>query len=103
MPCRRFKRFLQKKELRSLRKESRACGSSFCLLRKWVLPDPSTLPQNSNSWLCESEGITSWPQIFLSDITVLLMNDHPGREISIHERVLNEYKERKAYRLFEPG
>lgn len=35
-------------------------GSSF--------PDPSTL----KDWLCESDAITSWPPIFLSDSIVFL-------------------------------
>ena len=61
------------------------------------LPDPSTL----KDWLRESDAITSWPAIFLSDITVFLMDDHPGRDVALHERVLNEYKEGKAYRLYE--
>ena len=34
------------------------------------LPDPSTL----KDWLRESDAITSWPPIFLSDITVFLMS-----------------------------
>ena len=63
------------------------------------LPDPSTL----KDWLRESDAITSWPPIFLSDITVFLMEDHPGKDVALHERVLNEYKEGKAYRLYESG
>ena len=61
------------------------------------LPDPSTL----KDWLRESDAITSWPAIFLSDITVFLKDDHPGKDVALHERVLNEYKEGKAYRLYE--
>ena len=63
------------------------------------LPDPSTM----KDWLRESDAITSWPRIFLSDITVFLMEDHPGKDVALHERVLNEYKEGKAYRLYESG
>ena len=48
------------------------------------LPDPSTL----KDWLRESDAITSWPPIFLSDITVFLMEDHPGKDVALHERVL---------------
>ena len=62
------------------------------------LPDPSML---KSGWLCENESITSWPPIFLSDITIFLMADHPGRDVNIYERILNEYKEGKAYRLCE--
>ena len=63
------------------------------------LPDPSTL----KDWLHESDAITSWPPIFLNDITVFLMEDHPGKDVALHERVLNEYKEGKAYCLYESG
>jgi len=45
------------------------------------LPDPSTL----KDWLRESDAITSWSPIFLSDITVFLMEDHPGKDVSLHE------------------
>ena len=31
------------------------------------------------------------------------MEDHPGKDVALHERVLNEYKEGKAYRLYESG
>ena len=62
------------------------------------LPDPSTLKY----WLYESEAITSWPLIFLSDLTVFLMDDHqPGKDMALHEHVLSEYKEGMAYRLYE--
>ncbi|KAK3721444.1 hypothetical protein QZH41_002976, partial [Actinostola sp. cb2023] len=65
-----------------------------------TLPDPLSLKDN---WLRESEDMTSWPPIFLSDITVFLMEDHPGKDVNFHERILNEYKEGKAYRLFDSG
>ena len=52
------------------------------------LPDPSTLKD--------------WPLIFLSDLTVFLMDDHqPGKDMALHEHVLSEYKEGMAYRLYE--
>ena len=41
------------------------------------LPDPSTL----KDWLRESDAITSSPPIFLSDITVFLVEDHPGKDV----------------------
>ena len=31
------------------------------------------------------------------------MSDHPGKDVDFHRRVLNEYKEGKAYRLFDYG
>ena len=51
----------------------------------------------------ESESITSWPPIYLSDITLFLMSDQPGKDVDFHKRVLNEFKEGKADRLFDSG
>lgn len=48
--------------------------------------------------LCLSKTIgcvKSWPPIFLSDITVFLMKEHQGKDVDLHQRVLNEYKEGK--------
>ena len=67
---------------------------------KTQMPDPSSLNDN---WLRESDGLTSWPPIFVSDITVFLMKEHPGKDVDLHQRVLNEYKEGKALRLFDSG
>ena len=47
-------------------------------------PDPSTL---KNEWLCESESISSWPPLFLSDIAIFLMADHPGKDVDVHKRI----------------
>ena len=57
-----------------------------------VSPDPFVL---TKGWLRELDGITSWPSIFLSDITVFLKAYHPVKDV--------EYKEGKASRLFELG
>ena len=65
-----------------------------------VLLDPLLLKEG---WLRETEGIIFWPPIFLSDITLFLMADDPGKDVDLHERVLNEYKEGKAFLLFESG
>ena len=67
---------------------------------KTQMPDPLSLKDN---WLRESDGLTSWPPIFLSDITVFLMREHPGKDVDLHQRVFNEYKEGKAFRLFDSG
>jgi hypothetical protein len=64
------------------------------------LPDPLLL---KDGWLGENEGITPWPPTYLSDITISLMEDHPGRNVDLQKRVLNEYKEGKAFRLFDSG
>lgn len=65
-----------------------------------MLPDPLSL---QDGWLRENNGITLWPPIFLSDITLYLMEDHPGKDIDFQKRILNEYKEGKAYCLFDSG
>ena len=64
------------------------------------VPDPLTL---KDGWVKESESMTSWRPIYLSDITLFLMSDHPGKDVDFHKRVLNEYKEGKAYRLYDSG
>ena len=62
------------------------------------VPDPLIL---KDDLVKESESMTSWPPIYLSDITLFLMSDRPGKDVDFHRRVLNEYKEGKAYRLFD--
>ena len=64
------------------------------------VPDPLTLKDGQ---VKESESITSWPPIYLSDITLFLMSDQPGKDVDFHKRVLNEFKEGKADRLFDSG
>lgn len=49
---------------------------------KTQMPDPLSLKDN---WLRESDGLTSWPPIFLSDITVFLMKGHPGKDVDLHK------------------
>ena len=48
------------------------------------LPDPLSLKDN---WIRENDGLTSWPPIFLNDITLFLMQDHPGKDMDLHQRV----------------
>ena len=31
------------------------------------------------------------------------MKEHPGKDVDLHQRVLNKYKEGKAFRLFDSG
>ena len=64
------------------------------------VPDPLSL---KDGWVKESESMTSWSPINLSDITLFLMSDHPGKDVDFQKRVLNEYKKVKAYRLFDFG
>ena len=72
--------------------EERIATTAIVRFGKWVFFARSF-------WLRESDAITSWPPIFLSDITVFLMEDHPGKDVALHKHVLNEFKEVKAYRL----
>ena len=52
----------------------------------------------------EKESLLTTPEgILLSDITLYIMKDHPGNDISLQKRLLNEYKEGKAYRLYSAG
>ena len=67
---------------------------------KTQMPDPLSL---KDIWLCKINDLTSWPLIFLSDITVFLMKEHPGKDVDLHQGVLKEYKEGKAFRLFDSG
>ena len=48
------------------------------------LPDPLSLKDN---WIRENDGLTSWSPIFLNDITLFLMQDHPGKDMDLHQRV----------------
>ena len=63
-----------------------------------LMPDGKKLPDAlavKDGWLLESESITTWPPIFLSNITLFLMADHPGKDVDFHERILNEYFEQR--------
>ena len=71
-----------------------------------IMPNGTSVPDSltlKDGWVKESESMTSWPPIYPSDITLFLMSDHPGKDVDFHKRVLNEYKEGKAYRLFDSG
>ena len=53
------------------------------------LPDALKIKEG---WIGEVDGIKSWPPLFLSDITIFLMADHPGKDVTFNKRVLTEYK-----------
>ena len=57
-----------------------------------VLEDPFLLKEG---WLRESDGIVKWPAIYLTDIVKYLNEDSPREMI---KKLLNEYKQGKAYR-----
>lgn len=56
-----------------------------------------------DGWAKESESMIFWSSIYLSDIILFLMSDYLGKDVDFYKRVLNEYKEGKAYRLFDFG
>ncbi|KAH3817459.1 hypothetical protein DPMN_118996 [Dreissena polymorpha] len=60
-----------------------------------VIPDPFTL---TTGWKGEKSGISMWPSIYITDISAYLNYSTPQDVIN---RLLNEYKEGKAYRYFE--
>lgn len=61
-----------------------------------ILPDPKDECKVFN-WIGEKNGVKLWPPVFLSDITLFLMKAQPGTS-SLEHRLLNEYKQGKAYR-----
>ena len=68
--------------------------SKLKLPNETIMPDPFTL---DNGWLGEKDGMVKWPSLYIMDITQYL-NIRTPKDI-IH-RLLNEYKEGKAYRYF---
>jgi len=60
-----------------------------------IIPDPFGL---TSGWRGENTGMSTWPSLYITDITDFLNCSTP-RDI-VH-RLLNEYKEEKAYRYFE--
>ncbi|XP_064645911.1 uncharacterized protein LOC135499174 [Lineus longissimus] len=61
------------------------------------IPDPLKL---NDGWLSESQALRLWPPVFYSDICNYLMQNHLG-EKDLTKRILNEYKEGKAWRYFK--
>ena len=58
------------------------------------LPNPSTLTQG---WQNEAEGMKNCPPVFITDMSSFLIASYPdGKDYNL--RLLNEYKEGKAYR-----
>lgn len=66
---------------------------SSCL--NCVLPDPFTL---DTGWLNEEAGISRWPHLYFMDIAQYL---ETKMTTELHHRLLNEYKQGKAYRSVE--
>lgn len=56
-----------------------------------------------DGWVKGSEIMIFWLLIYLSNIIFFLMSDYLGKDVDFYKRVLNEYKEGKAYRLFDFG
>jgi hypothetical protein len=59
--------------------------------------DSFIYPKLITDWQGEDEGIRQWPDMHISDITTYLMESQPG-EKDLNKRLLNEYKQGKAYR-----
>ena len=70
-----------------------SCSSTTYTCEHFSIPDPYTV---NNGWCDEKEGISHWPPIYLSDITIFL-----SRNSSSHTcNYLSEYKSGKAYQYF---
>ena len=63
-----------------------------------TLPDPRT---EIYHWTGEKDGMKNWPPIFFNDICVFILSRHAGQEVDMRKRILNEYKEGKAFRYFD--
>ena len=61
-----------------------------------VLPDPSEL---HNGWIGELNGMTKWPPILLSDITLYIMKDHPWDDISLQKTSTERVQRGKSLSL----
>jgi hypothetical protein len=63
-----------------------------------ILPDSckDILP-----WKSEKEGMKDWPLVYFSDICVFILSRLAGKDVGMRERILNEYKEGKAFRYFD--
>jgi hypothetical protein len=59
-----------------------------------IIPDPFSL---EDGWIGEASGISKWPSLYIMDIATFLNCNKPS---DVVHRVLNEYKEGKAYRYF---
>ena len=66
-----------------------------------VLPDPLTI--SKDEWIGEKNGLKKWPSIFISDISDFYKLKNSDDCINLTKRMLNEYKEGKAYRYFTDG
>ena len=65
------------------------------------LPDPSNL--SIDQWTGERNGKEEWPQLKFENISNHLMSEHPGKDTNLADRLLNDYKEGKAYSYFRSG
>jgi hypothetical protein len=56
------------------------------------MPDPFSL---EDGWLDEGQGMTNWPSVYFENMANFLRTKTPE---DLQHRLLNEYKEGKAYR-----
>ncbi|CAH1233134.1 Hypp606 [Branchiostoma lanceolatum] len=65
------------------------------------LSDP--LKFDKEAWTPETKGIEDWPNVMYHDICDYLMKDHPGKDQDFNTRMLNAYKEGKAFTYYTSG
>ncbi|XP_035665191.1 uncharacterized protein LOC118408483 [Branchiostoma floridae] len=65
------------------------------------LPDP--LKFAPDAWVTEAEGMASWPNVMYNDICDHVMKEHPGKKQDVTKRLLNDYKEGKAFTYYIDG
>lgn len=64
------------------------------------LPDP--MYDLQEGWLCEKEGQSKWPPCLIEDISFfLLAYEKDYHKVSLTKRLLNDYKEQKAFGYFK--
>ena len=65
-------------------KEKRIAATEKEKAKLLIMPNGTSDPDSlipENGWVKESESMTSCPPIYLSDITMFLMSDHPGKDV----------------------
>ena len=63
-------------------KEKRIAATEKEKAKLLIMPNgTSDLLIPKNGWVKESESMTSWPPIYLSDTTMFLMSDHPRKDV----------------------
>ncbi|XP_070543638.1 uncharacterized protein [Ptychodera flava] len=66
-----------------------------------MLPDLLKIPEDQ--WVGEKEGIKCWPPIYISDISDFYKLKNRDNTLDLTSRIINEYKEGKAFRYYADG